>query len=183
MKNRFVFSLAFAVLTAVAAGLVVPGASSGQGSPYSSVTGAVKVTFPNFPAPGLSTTEQLVISAHDGPNGPNGSIVFRSPLSAVPVATADVTCLVVIGSDAWVGGTFSEPFVYGGESGFPASTLTHIGVQLRDNGSPGRGVQDGVHPVMFTDRPRPPTFSPCNLDQPLFPVEQGDLVVHDASTG
>jgi hypothetical protein len=183
VKPRFLFSLVFAVLTVVAAGLVVPGASSGQGSPYNSVTGAVQVTFPNFPALGLSTTEQLVVSAHDGPNGPTGSIVFRSPLSAVPVATADVTCLVVIGSDAWVGGTFTEPFVYGGQSGFPASTLTHIGVQLRDNGSPGNGVPDAVHPVVFPDRPRPPTFSPCNLDQPLFPVDQGNLVVYEAATG
>ena len=183
MKYRFAFSRAFAVVTVVAAGLVAAGVSSGQGSPYNAVTGAAKVTFPNFPAPGLSTTEQLVISAQDSPNGPNGTIVFRSPLSAVPVATANVTCLVVIGTDAWVGGTFSKPFVYGGQSGFPAATLTHIGVQLRDNGSPGLGVQDAVHPVVFPDRQRPPTFTPCNLDQPLFPVDQGNLVVYEAATG
>ena len=183
MKSRTVVALALAVVATAVAALVEPAGSSGQGSPYDSVTGAVKVTFPNFPAAGESTTEQLVISAHDGPNGVTGSIEFRSPLAAVSVATVDVTCLVVIGSDAWVGGKFREPFVYGDQSGFPASTLTHLGVQLRDNGSPGLGIPDGVHPVVFLDKPRPPTFSPCNLDQPLFPVDQGNLIVHAGGNG
>ena len=56
-------------------------------------------------------------------------------------------------------------------------------MQLRDNGTPAGGARDGVHPVVFDDRPRPPTFSPCNFDLPLFEVDRGDYVVHDADTG
>jgi hypothetical protein len=32
--------------------------------------------------PGEFTPEQFDVSAHDGPHGPNGTIVFHSPLSA-----------------------------------------------------------------------------------------------------
>jgi hypothetical protein len=168
-----------AVVAVVVAALAAPGGSSGQGSPDSSVTGAIKVTFQNFPAPGLSTTEHIAISAHDGPNGPRGSIVFQSPLAAIPVATVTVTCLVVSGNEAWVGGTFKEPFAYTVSLGSPPARIVHFGVQLLDHGPPGSRTPDEVHPVVFDDRPRPPTFSPCNFDLPLFPVDQGNLGVRD----
>lgn len=184
MKLRFVLPLGLAVVATAVAGLVSPGGSSGQGSPYNSVNGAVKVTFPDFPAPGESTTEQLVISAHDGPRGPKGSIEFRSPLAEVPVAKADVTCLLVTGSEARVGGTFREPFLYTARRGDPAVRISHFLVQLLDNGSPGQGTPDAVHPVVFREVQRPPTFSPCQIQQLLlYPVDQGNLVVNDAATG
>lgn len=182
MKVRLVLTFALAVLVSAVVGLVSPGGSSGQGSPYDSVSGAVKVTFPNFP-PGQSTTEQLIVTAQDGPEGVRGSIEFQSPLDDVGVRKADVTCMRVVANEALVGGTFREPFIYGGQPGFPASRLLYIVVQLRDNGSPGHSVPDEVHPVVFDDRPRQPNFSPCNIPpQVWYPVDQGNFIVHDAAS-
>ena len=168
------FVLAMVVGAAAAAGSAEP--------PFASVTGAVKVTFPNYPAPGVSTVEQMMVSAHDGPDGPSGSIEFRSPQADVPVAKIDVTCLVVTGSDAWVGGVVREPFNYVARTGDPAVRITHFSIELRDNGAPGQGTADGVHPVVFVDRVRPPTFTPCNINQPLFPVSSGNFVVREGSS-
>jgi hypothetical protein len=182
MKRRFLLALALAAVAVAVVGLVTPGGSGAQGSPYDAVSGAVKVTFPDFPGLGESTTEQLVLSAADGPGGVRGSIEFRSPLSHVHLAKADVTCMRVDGADAYVGGTFRQPFVYGGQSGFPASRIVYFVVQIRDNGASGVGVPDEVHPVVFDDRPRPPTFSPCNIPElAWFPIEAGNLVVWDAA--
>jgi hypothetical protein len=181
MKVRLVLPFALAVAVAAVVGLVSAGSSSGQGAPYDSVSGAVKVTFPNFP-PGQNTTEQLVVTAQDGPEGLHGSIEFMSPLDQVDVSKADVTCMRVDGNEALVGGTFREPFIYGGQPGFPASRLLYIVVQLRDNGAPGQSVPDEVHPVVFDDRPRQPNFSPCNIPpQVWYPVDKGNFAVHDAT--
>jgi len=41
-----------------------------------------------------------------------------------------------------------------------------------------------VHPFVFLDRPRPPTFTPCEIgdfNNVLFPVSHGDFVVTAAS--
>jgi hypothetical protein len=145
--------------------------------PYAAVTGAVKLTIPDYPAAGLTTVEQMMISAHDGPDGPSGSIEFRSPQSDVEIAKVDVTCIVVSGDEAWVGGKVREPFGYVARLGDPPARITYFGIQLRDNGPPGHGVPDAVHPVVFVDRVRPPTFTPCNITQPLVPVSTGNLVV------
>ena len=182
MQRRLLFVLA--LLVGTISGLTLAGASSGQGSPFTSVHGAVNVPLTDFPDPGDVTNEQIVVSAQDGPQGIQGTIEFRSPLSSVPVAIADVTCLVVIGIDAWVGGKLREPIVYGGQGSFPASTITHFSVRIRDNGHPRNGVRDAVHPVVFLQRDRPPTFSPCNIgdfNNVLFPVSHGDFVVRAAS--
>ena len=171
------------VVAAIVAALVALFAAvrTSEAPPVASVTGSVKLTIPDYPAPGLTTVEQMMISAHDGPNGPAGSIEFRSPQSNVDVAKVDVTCIVVSGNEAWVGGTVREPFDYVSRLGDPASRITHFGIQLRDNGSPGQGVPDAVHPVVFVDRVRPPTFTPCNIAQPLLPVSSGNLVVNAGS--
>ena len=151
---------------------------SGAASPaYPAVTGAVKLTIPNYPAPGVSTVEQMIVDAHQGPNGVSGSIEFRSPQADVPVAKIDVTCLVVTGNDAIVGGTVRQPFNYVSSAGQPPSRITFFGIQLRDDGPPGAGTPDVVHPVVFVDRTRPPTFTPCNISQPLLPVTSGNLTV------
>ena len=184
MRLRFLLALALAVVGVAGAALVAPDGSSGRGMPYNSVFGAVNVPLTDFPDPGDVTNEQILVFAQDGPTGPRGWIVFRSPLSAIPVAVADVTCLVVIGNDAWVGGKLRQPFVYGGQGSFPANTITHFSVRIRDNGPPVNGARDAVHPVVFRDVPRPPAFSPCNIgdfNNVLFPVSHGDFVVAAAS--
>jgi hypothetical protein len=170
-RSRIVAALAL-IVGAAAAGAVVSEAS-GQ-SPNDSVTGSVTATFPDF------TTEEFDVSAHLGKDGVRGTIEFRSPFAAVPSATADVTCLVVSGSEARVGGTFRTPFDYT-IPGVATSRILYIGILLHDNGPPGHGSADVIHPVVFDDRPRPPTFTPCNLPElQLFPVDSGNLVVHDA---
>jgi hypothetical protein len=184
VKPSFFVALALAVVAVAGVGLVAPDGSSGTGMPQTFVFGAVNVPLTDFPDPGDVTHEQIVVAAQDGPNGPRGLIVFRSPLSAVPVAVADVTCLVVIGNDAWVGGKLRRSFLYGGQGSFPANTITHFSVRIRDNGPPVNGARDAVHPVVFIDRPRPPTFSPCNIgdfNTVLFPVSHGDFVVGPAN--
>ena len=183
MRPRFVLALALAVVGAAGVGLVTPDWSGAKGVSYNTVVGAVNVPLTNFPDPGDVTNEQIAVAAQDGPNGPRGLIVFRSPLSAIPVAVADVTCLVVIGNDAWVGGKLRQSFLYGGQGSFPASTITHFSVRIRDNGAPVGGVRDAVHPVVFVDRPRPPTFTPCEIgdfNNVLFPVSHGDFFVRAA---
>jgi len=152
-----------------------------EAPPFASVTGSVKLTIPDYPGPGLTTVEQMMVSAHDGPSGPSGSIEFRSPQSDAEVAKVDVTCIVVSGNEAWVGGTVREPFNYVSRLGDPPARITHFGIQLRDGGPPGQGVPDAVHPVVFVDRVRPPTFTPCNIDQPLLPVSAGNLVLNAES--
>jgi hypothetical protein len=173
-------ALVVAVIVATFVGLFAAVRTS-EAPPFASVTGNVKLTIPDYPAAGLTTVEQMMISAHDGPNGPSGSIEFRSPQSDAEVAKVDVTCIVVSGNDAWVGGTVREPFNYISRLGDPASRITHFGIQLRDNGPPGQGVPDAVHPVVFVDRVRPPTFTPCNIAQPLLPVSAGNLVLNVGS--
>jgi hypothetical protein len=153
--------------------------SSAQESPHDSVTGSGKVTFADFPAPGISTTEQFSISAHEGPNGPSGTIIIHSPLYSISPNTVDVTCIADDGNEARVGGKFRQPFMFLG------SQISHFGIVIQDNGSPGNGALDEIHPVEFLDRPRPPTFSPCNLPPQvvnnLFPLDSGNYVLPQAS--
>jgi hypothetical protein len=146
-----------------------------QGPPQDIVTGSGKVTSPDFPNPGESTTEQFIVSAHSGPAGedPDGQITFDSPLLATNQAKADVTCMIVTGNHAQVGGTFREQVEY-------------LGLKFRwfelivdDNGPPGEAA-DTMNAVIYIDRPRPPDFSPCNLTFPTdFPVEEGNFTVTD----
>jgi len=177
-RARWIPAIGLAATVLVLA-LSSPTGSSAGGSPYASVTGSGKVTFSDFPTPGVNTTEQFAISAHDGPHGPTGSIVVHSPLYSIDPAVVDVTCILVDGSEARVGGTFQQSF------SFLGSQISHFGVVVRDNGSPGDGGPDEIHPVEFIDKPRPPTFSPCNLPPQvvnnLFPIDRGNYVLTEAS--
>jgi hypothetical protein len=177
--RRFLLALALGLAISAAAGLTAPSASS----PYDSVTGAVKLIIPNYPAAGVSTTEQMMVSAHSGPDGVSGSIEFRSPQADVPVAKVVVTCLVVSGNEAVVGGPVVNPFNYVTRTGDPADRILYFSIRIQDNGEPGHGVPDGVHPVIFIDRPRPPGFQPCGITQPYLPVASGNLVVRDGASG
>jgi hypothetical protein len=173
-----------ALLVLVAASAALVGAlalatpSGARESRFASVTGSGRVTFANFPEVGVSTTEQFAVEAHDGPQGPTGSIVVHSPLYSIAVGKVDVNCIRVDGNVAIVGGTFREPFEFLG------ARISHFGIVIHDNGAPGSadGDQpDEIHPAEFIDRPRPPTFSPCNLPPNLlallFPLDTGNFGV------
>ncbi len=165
---------AFASLGHASAGGAAPAAAQYeyQGPPQDFVTGSGKVAFQDFPNPGDNGQEQFIVSAHSGPSGedPDGQITFNSPLLAVPEAKADVTCVIVSGNHAQVGGTFQEPVGYAG-----TFVLRWIEVIIDDNGS-----NDTMNSFVFIDRPRPPGFSPCNFLAPTdFPVDQGNYNVND----
>lgn len=121
-------------------------------------------------------TEQFVVSAHSGPSGhdPDGQITFHSSLLAVPDAKADVTCMIVSGNHAQVGGMFrNAPIGYGGFA------RRWIEVIIDDNGSPGQAT-DRMNRFVFLDRSQPPGFSPCNFLAPTdFRVDPGNFEVND----
>jgi hypothetical protein len=172
-RSRIVGALAAAGI--VAAALALPAGSQTQGSPWAAVTGAGKVTFANFPAPGVNTTEQFSVSAHNGPNGPVGKIVVHSTLYSVNPGIVDVTCIVVDGNQTRVGGKFRKPFEFLGDR------ISHLGIIIQDNGPPG-ATPDGIHPVEFLDKPRPPGFTPCDIPSlSLFPLDSGNYVVRPGS--
>jgi hypothetical protein len=165
------------VVLAIAAGAAGATASGGSGAPSGPrglVAGKAKVTFSDYPSPGDQTTEETSVYASNGPLGPRGVIWFRSPLSSIPVARANVTCLTVDGGEARVGGRFSRPFTYAG------SRMAQFLLVIQDT------TPDLILPVLFRDAPRPPGFSPCGVNLPSvrFPVEAGgDYVVRVDSSG
>src|SRR4029077_17455837 len=106
----------------VAAALALPADSQTHGSPWAAVTASGKGAFANFPQPGGNTTEQFNVAAHNGPNGPSGTIVAHSPLYSVDPGIVDVTCVVVDGTQTRVGGKFRQPFEFLG------SQISHLGI-------------------------------------------------------
>jgi hypothetical protein len=169
VRLRIVGAIAAAVI--VAAALALPADSQTHGSPWVAVTGSGKVTFADFPQPGVNTTEQFNVAAHNGPNGPSGTIVVHSPLYSVDPGIVDVTCVVVDGNQTRVGGKFRQPFE------FPGSQISHLGIIIRDNGPPGTS-RDEIHPVEFIDKSRPPGFTPCDIPPlSMFPLDSGNYVV------
>ena len=173
VRLRIVGAIAAAVI--VAAALALPADSQTHGSPWVAVTGSGKVTFADFPQPGVNTTEQFNVAAHNGPNGPSGTIVVHSPLYSVDPGIVDVTCVVVDGNQTRVGGKFRKPFEFLGDR------ISHLGIIIQDNGPPG-ATADEIHPVEFLDKPRPPGFTPCDIPAiSLFPLDSGNYVVRPGS--
>jgi hypothetical protein len=174
-RKRAVGAAIGAVVVAVAVVAALGHASTGgaaaaaaqyqyQGPPQDLVAGSGKATSEGI-------TEQFIVSARSGPSGedPDGQITFLSPSLKVPQVKADVTCMIVAGSHAQVGGVFREPVGYGD------FTLKWIEVIIDDNGS-----SDTMNAFVFLDRPRPPGFSPCNFLAPTdFAVDPGNYTVSD----
>jgi hypothetical protein len=176
MLRRLGLLLAFAALAAGATvAVAAPGDGNGNGPPQDIVVGSGKVTFP----PELGgATDQYIVSAHSGPAGddPRGQITLRSTAIEENENKADVTCMVVTGKRARVGGTFEHPFTY---LGF---RIVGVEVIIEDNGSPGHGTDEATS-FVFIDRPRPPGFSPCNFDAETLPLDEGNYTVYDSVTG
>lgn len=173
-----VVGVATAAMTSAAPALPVDGAAQDV------VAGSGKVTFPDFPSAGQSTTEQFIVSAHSGALGedPHGQITFHSPLLVSHQAKADVICMTVTGNVARIGGIFEEPVTYAPELAPPNQPPLFRWFELvvQDNGSPGQAA-DTSNSIIFFDRPRPPEFSPCSFPTgPLLPVDSGNYTVEDA---
>ena len=65
-RLRIVGAIAAAAIAAAA--LALPAGSQTHASPLASVTGSGKVTFANFPQPGVNTTEQFNVSPGASPD-------------------------------------------------------------------------------------------------------------------
>src|SRR6266446_5655389 len=102
-----------ALLTVALIALAIPGTVAGE-PPQDFVTGSGWVAYTDFPSPGVTTTEQQIVSAHSGPNGesPQGTMILHSPLGD---QRANVTCRVVAGNVAVVGGEITSGFTYQGQ--------------------------------------------------------------------
>lgn len=161
--------IALTLATFVAAAGLAAVAAQGAGSPYDSAVGAgkgVTVFGGDFPF-------QFTLSAHDGPQGPTGSFTVHDP--DLGNFTADVQCIQVIGNRAVVAGPLREPVE---ESGF---TFLYAKLDVEDNGEPSGATPDRAAPVLLF----PPSFERvCSGTAPLstflFPLDQGNVVVHDA---
>jgi hypothetical protein len=169
---RLTLLLAVAATIGAAVALGEPG--DPQGPQNDHLTGSGKIAFVDFPSPGDVTVEQIIVSAHSGPAGenPHGQITAHSPLlEEGEKAKAEVSCLRVVGTRAIAGGEFPEPVRYGGVM------IRHVNLIVQDNGS-----DDMATSLAFIDRPRPPGFSPCDVDAPTIShVVQGNYDVNDGT--
>ena len=147
--------------------VVVPGVSIGSsGGPYDSVSGSGwrgTVAHPTAPV------THLAVSAHDGPQGVSGTFVSINPANALLNFDGDVTCLLVSGNQAIVGGVETTGALAG----------TGFAVGFIDNPSP---------------TPDQATFSDVGLGTPVdcaaeaflftletFDLARGNVTVNDAS--
>jgi hypothetical protein len=162
------------LLLGAAAALAIPAVVAAE-PPHDSVTGSGWVAFTDFPSAGVTTTEQQIISAHSGPNGEDaeGTMILHSPFGDQRV---NVTCLVVTGNTAIVGGEITSGFIYLGQR------MKYLVALIQDNGQ-GRYAPDLASGYIFRDIPRPPGFEPCTpvAGAPIvYDVVRGNYVVNDA---
>jgi hypothetical protein len=161
-----------AVLVASAI-LVGAGAPTGAGASAESrdvAVGAATVTFPDFPTTGESTTEAFLVAATSGPSGesPRGLITFVSPHLERKVALASVTCLVVSGNRALVGGRFPRLVTYLGQD------FRWFELIVVDNGP----APDMIGAAIYPDN-QPTGFTPCQENPSNFVIKAGDYKVVD----
>jgi hypothetical protein len=150
----------------VAAGLLVAIVSvgpAGASPPAASIHGAGNVFYPDFPEPGTSTTERVIINASLLPSGqPGGSILLLSPFG---FTKADVTCIRVVGDTIYVGGSLVPGFDF-----YRGETFAQIAFGVRD------GMPDVVASAIF----RRADLNTCDVLSgfpPIFAVSEGNFVV------
>ena len=118
----------------------------------------------------MNTTEQFNVTAHNGPNGPSGTIVVHSPLYSVDPGIVDVTCIVVDGNQTRVGGTFRQPFEFlGSRISTSGSSSGTTGRPAKPRRNPSRGVPRQDTPA------RVHTLRPAAAR--MFPLDSGNYVV------
>ena len=157
--------------------LLGAGGTAAADLPQDLVTGSSIVVTPDFFGPGEDLTEQFIVSAHSGPGGedPHGMVILRSPLFAEGEVKADVSCMIVSGNHAQVGGRFDKPVVFDGQ------IFRWFEFIIDDNGPAGQG-SDMISPIIFRVDLHPPDFDPCSFVLPaLLPIQQGNYTVKDAT--
>ena len=159
MPRLFVVLLSILALAAVPA-IATAKHSPGKGPKHDLVVGSARFTTP---------VASVRISAHSGASGQNphghfflreGGFQFRG----------SVTCMLVVGNLASVGGRVTESSGVGG----PAVGSGFVEF-VQDNGSPGRHDRSQT-----SFAASPPMTCPTPIT-PAFVVASGNYVVHDAS--
>ncbi|HLO36712.1 MAG TPA: hypothetical protein VK194_11540 [Candidatus Deferrimicrobium sp.] len=148
-----------ATLLAVVLVLAVGGAVQATGR-VASVTGSYQYEL-------FGGTRTVELDAHDG-DSVSGSISYASPFA---VFSGSVTCITVIGSDAWVAG----PITTGGD-------FAGWAVRVRDGGTPGA---NGDMAITYVDTLEASVDFCQAAKQPkrigdMVPVTAGNLVVRAA---
>jgi hypothetical protein len=163
-------ALALLVASAVLAVSGAPAGAETSAEGRDVVVGAATVTFPDFPSPGQSTTEAFLVAATSGPSGENarGLITFVSPHLERKVALATVTCLVVSGDRALVGGRFPRLVTYLGQD------FRWFELIVEDNGP----APDTIGAAIYEDN-QPAGFTPCQENPSNFAIRAGDYKVVD----
>ena len=154
--SRLLAVLPLALLLVVAGG-------AGAAPPQDFVTGGGHHSVPDT---------QFTISAHSGPSGedPQGQLSFK--IEGQPRIKADVTCLIVTGSEAIATATFVDP-----QTGQDQIVV----MDAVDNGEPNGATPDllrfSFDPFITPDVNHPGCFLPVLAP---VPVTQGNIVVNDA---
>ncbi|HXJ65126.1 MAG TPA: hypothetical protein VNN79_15335, partial [Actinomycetota bacterium] len=115
------------------------------------------------------------ISAHSGPSGedPKGTLTFTNAGEGTQSLHANVTCLIVVGNEAFATGVFTHPAEIEGQT---------VVLDAVDNGNPSSDDPDLIR-FSFEGAIVPVAGQPdCFLPVlPPVPVTKGNLSVHDAS--
>ncbi len=117
---------------------------------------------------------QFTVSAHRGPAGQGAMGTFSFKIAGQERVRAEVTCLIVVGNQAIVTGTYTDP-----QTGTAQIVVMHV----VDNGEPGTSATPDLLRFSFAnggivpDPQHPGCFLPV---LPPVPVTQGNIVVHDA---
>jgi hypothetical protein len=159
--KKLILALTLALLVALAVGTGVANATP----PNDFAVGGGKHTDPANP----NVAIPFSFSAHSGPLGedPKGQIHVASD---VGIIKAEVTCLIVVGNEAFITGRSDE---------LPGGIVVTHAV---DNGEPSDGTPDLLRnsfvEAIVPDPANPGCFLPT---LPPVPVTQGNIVVHDAT--
>ena len=171
LRRRLLAIAAVAGLLAAATAIVRPGVTAADPN-QAFASGSGQVSYPDFPLPGGEpTTDRFSFTAHIGPDGSaKGSIVIHSNVPGFEHMKADVTCAVIVGNRARVGGVLREQIPFAGLQ------IYAVALVLEDNGPPGQSV-DRADVWSFIARPGRDDQTPCTFPLPPAsrPVERGNV--------
>jgi hypothetical protein len=141
--------------------------SSEPGPPQDFVTGGGHHSVPDT---------QFTISARSGPLGEDPQGQFSFKIEDQPRIRAEVTCLIVVGNEAFATGVMVSPSSAEGQL---------VVMHAVDGGEPAPGQAAGPDLLRFSfegfiveDPQNPGCFLPV---LPPVPVTQGNIVVHDST--